>query len=191
MYILIIAIIIIIYIISTYRHHEHGTYCNKYGLCVQLNYDSLIEFESVKTQLLNFYLRLVHVMPVNDPRTMRLRKNFNINTVFEVYPNNEEGDTSYSINKGEEIGVCVRSGQDFYKVHNLNIIKFVFIHELAHLISVSQQHTDEFWQNFRYLLRKCYSHDLLKKIDYSKRPEEYCSMQVNYNPYFDDNIREI
>ena len=116
---------------------------------------------------------------------MRLRKNFQIKNMFEVYPNNKEGDTSYSINKGQEIGVCIRSGINFYNIHNLNVIKFVFIHELAHVITISQQHSEEFWKNFKYLL-----HNLLKKIDYSTSPEEYCGMIISYSPFFDENIKD-
>ena len=162
-----------------------------HGICVLINNDNKLEFELIKSQLFNFYLKLVDILPVKDPRTLRMRKNFNINNMFEVYPNNTDGDTSYSINKGEEMGVCIRSGKNFYNIHNLNIIKFVFVHELAHVISLSQQHTEEFWRNFKFLLHNCYKHNLLKKIDYSIHPEEYCSMDVTYNPYYDEHIKDF
>jgi hypothetical protein len=191
MYILLIIIVIIIIIYNLFYNQKKiniGTYCNKHGLCIQINENNKVEFELVKSKLFNFYLKLVETLPGKDSRTMRLRKNFQINNMFEVYPNNKEGDTSYSINKGEEIGVCVRSGKNFYNIHNLNIIKFVFIHELAHVMSVSEQHTEEFWKNFKFLLHNCYINNLLKKIDYSTHPEEYCGLDVSYSPYFDQNI---
>ena len=35
----------------------------------------------------------------------------------------------------------------------LNTLVFVAIHELGHVMSVSVGHTDEFWNNMRYLLK--------------------------------------
>jgi len=183
---IIIAICLIHYYFN--KSNNKPQYCNKYGICIKLTENNKLEFDLVKTELLNLYFKLVEVMNAKDIRTTRLRKKFNINNIFEVYPNNIDNDTSYSINKGEELGVCIRSGSDFYKIHDVDIIKFVFIHELAHIITVTEQHTDEFWHNFKYLLKICYNNNLLKKIDFSKKKYEYCSMSINYNPFFDDNI---
>lgn len=192
MYILLITIICIaiLYCFIT-KNNTQKLFCDKHGICININGKNKVEFELIKSQLFNFYLKLADSLPSNDSRTIRLRKNFNINNMFEVYPNNTEGDTSYSINKGEEVGVCIRSGKNFYNIHNINIIKFVFVHELAHIISVSQQHTEEFWRNFKFLLHNCYLNNLLKKIDYSSQPEEYCGMDVTYSPYFDNNIKDF
>lgn len=192
MYIILVIVICIIFLYCISKKNIDNTkYCDKHGICVLINNDNKLEFELIKSQLFNFYLKLVDILPVKDPRTSRMRKNFNINNMFEVYPNNTDGDTSYSINKGEEMGVCIRSGKNFYNIHNLNIIKFVFVHELAHVISLSQQHTEEFWRNFKFLLHNCYTHNLLKKIDYSTHPEEYCGMDVTYSPYYDENIKDF
>jgi hypothetical protein len=192
MYVLliIITIIIIIFFIICSKYNGYtGMYCNKYDICIQIDDKNVVEFELIKSKLFDFYLKLADILPIDDPRTIRLRKNFQIDNMFEVYPHNNEGDTSYSINKGEQVGVCVRSGKDFYNIHDINVIKFVFIHELAHVITVSQQHSEEFWRNFKYLLNNCYINNLLKKVNYSIYPEEYCGLSISYSPYFDENIK--
>lgn len=188
--IIIIIIIIIYFLICRRKYHNNKLYCDKHNFCIKISSENIVEFELIKSNLYKFYLKLVDVLPSKDSRTMRLRKNFQINNMFEVYPNNKEGDTSYSINKGQEMGVCIRSGSDFYNIHDLNVIKFVFIHELAHVITISQQHSEEFWKNFKYLLHNCYANNLLKKIDYSIYPEEYCGMDISYSPFFDENIKD-
>ena len=114
--------------------------------------------------------------------------NFKIDNLFEVYPLNVNNDTSYTINKGEELGLCVRSGDDFYNTHELDIIIFVFTHELAHVITLTEQHTDEFWKNFKYLLSLGYKHNLLNLIDFNNNTTKYCGMEIDYNPYLDKTL---
>ena len=53
---------------------------------------------------------------------------------------------AYSVNKGELIGMCI-SG------NNMNTMFYVLLHELAHIMTVSQHHTEEFWGNFNFLVR--------------------------------------
>jgi hypothetical protein len=193
--IIIVVILIIVAIYTTsydYSHYYHyysntNKYCNSYNICFSIDKEDKKEFIKVRSQLQQFYLNLLKAMP-SDNRKRRLIRRFNMNKMYEVYPLNKYNDTSYSINKGEEMGVCIRSGKDFYKIHNIDILKFVFLHELAHIISITEHHTEEFWSNFKYLLIIAYNNGLINIIDFSLNPIEYCSLQINYNPYFDNSI---
>jgi len=89
--------------------------------------------------------------------------------------------TSYSVNKGEKISICVRDpGNTFI---GDNIIIFVVIHELAHVMTTSIGHTDEFWDNMAYLLEKGDELGIYVPEDYKKKPVDYCGMEINSTPY--------
>jgi hypothetical protein len=63
--------------------------------------------------------------------------------------------TSYSVNKGEAVHLCLRQrqGGDESLVQE-NVMTFVAIHELAHICTESIGHTAEFWNNFGWLLKE-------------------------------------
>jgi len=81
----------------------------------------------------------------------RLVNNFNPNAFSETTPDAKY--TSYSVNKGEKIVFCMRDKNETESLVKENIMTFVAIHELAHLMSKSIGHGQEFWANFRILLR--------------------------------------
>ena len=88
---------------------------------------------------------------------------------------------SYSVNKGEEIALCVRHNNN--TMVDDNTIMFVMIHELAHVITISVGHTKEFWDNMKYLLEEGNKCGVYQPIDYSKTPAEYCGMEIISTPY--------
>lgn len=85
----------------------------------------------------------------------------------------QEGDSAYTENK-EVITLCLRDPytKDYY---DMNTIMYVALHELAHVISKSQGHNNEFKKNFSILLREASR----KKI-YDPRkniPTTYCGIE--------------
>lgn len=94
-------------------------------------------------------------------------------------PNDDEN-TSYCINKGEEIAICLRSKTDDTKFHEKNTIIYVILHELAHVMSISIGHNDEFMENFRFLLKNAIKHGIWKRVDYCKRGKgaKYCGIEI-------------
>ena len=62
---------------------------------------------------------------------------------------------------------------------------FVSTHEIAHIMTKSIGHTEEFWNNFKYLLKiATIKLNLYDKVDYSKNPKKYCGMTINSSPLF-------
>ena len=59
------------------------------------------------------------------------------------------------------------------------------IHELAHIMSVTIGHNDEFWDNFKFLLDNAVNIKLYDPVDYKKNPENYCGLEITDNPYYD------
>ena len=106
--------------------------------------------------------------------------NFNPNNITESDENNKY--TSYSVNKGEKIVFCVRSRDEKKKLVKLNIMMFVALHELAHTMTESIGHTEEFWNNFRVLLRNARRMGIYKRVNYNETPVDYCGTKITDDP---------
>lgn len=87
--------------------------------------------------------------------------------------------TSYSVNKGEQIVFCLRSRKDKDNIHDLNLMMYVVIHEMAHVGCPSIGHTDEFRMIFAFFTKEAIKLGLYKKIDFKENPVEYCGMTVS------------
>ena len=112
----------------------------------------------------------------------RLIKKYDPSNITESSANSKY--TSYSVNKGEKIVLCIRSRDDNAKLINLNTLMFVTLHELAHVMTVSVGHTEEFWTNFKFLLTKSVELNIYKPIDYSKYPQQYCGFKITDSPLY-------
>ena len=49
----------------------------------------------------------------------------------------------------------------------------------------SEGHKQEFWQNFKFLLEQAKAANIYNPVDYKKKPEPYCGMDITDNPYYD------
>lgn len=86
------------------------------------------------------------------PLLDQVRSNFTkIDAKFSQIPL-KSGDSAYTENK-EIITLCLKD-PDSGKEYDINTIMYVAIHELAHVVSKSQGHGEEFRKNFSDLLRK-------------------------------------
>jgi len=83
--------------------------------------------------------------------------------------------TSYSVNKGEELVLCIRDRKK-YKIHPINELLYVTIHEIAHIGSPEIGHTKLFHDINIYLLSKAIQYGLYKYVDYNKDNKDYCGM---------------
>jgi predicted metal-dependent hydrolase len=110
----------------------------------------------------------------------RMINNFNPNNITESDKNNKY--TSYSVNKGEKMVFCIRSRDDRNKLIKLNTMMFVALHELAHTMTESIGHTQEFWDNFRILLKNARRLGLYKRVNYNETPVEYCGTKITDDP---------
>ena len=119
----------------------------------------------------------------NNDAMKRLVEGFNPKKIVETLPTSKY--TAYSQNKGEKMAFCLNKKKDSDELIDLNTLTFVAIHELAHVATKSVGHTDEFWQNFKFLLQIAKKLNIYEPIDYSKKPKEYCGMTINDNPYYE------
>lgn len=118
-----------------------------------------------------------------DPRTIRLVEGFDPKTISETLPTSEL--TAYSENKGEKIAFCLNTTKEGNRLIDINTLTFVALHELSHVATESVGHTQEFWQNFKWVLQNAKEAKIYNPVDYKKSPQEYCGMKINDNPYYD------
>jgi hypothetical protein len=140
---------------------------------------SIIEDLFVKVQY--FLGKLKNKYP-NDERINRLVSRMHGVDIQES-PNDKDV-SSFTIDKGEMISLCIRHKEDLNKFHNDNTLWFVICHELAHVMSVSEGHNQEFVDNFKFLLKESADMYIYNPVDYSKKNINYCGVKVTNNPYF-------
>jgi len=120
----------------------------------------------------------------NRKNVQRLVENFNPTTIKETLPTSEY--TAYSENKGEKLAFCLNKKKNNNEnLIDQNTLMFVAIHEIAHIMTLSVGHTEEFWQNFKFLLENAVELGIYEPIDYKKNPKNYCGMDITDNPYYD------
>ena len=101
------------------------------------------------------------------------------NIIFRENTDNSKF-TSYSINKGEEIVFCLRSRENG-KLHDINELMYVAIHELAHVGCPEIGHTPLFKNINIELLKHAVNCNIYYYKDYNINPEEYCGIELNNN----------
>lgn len=134
---------------------------------------------NIRANILKLTGHLQKMYP-DDERTKRLVRNLNIDNISEGTDNAKY--TSYSINKGEKIVFCLRSRDANKKLVDLNTMMFVALHEVGHVCTESMGHTDEFWDNFRWLLEESIQVGIYRQQDFKTKPKEYCGITITDSP---------
>ena len=126
---------------------------------------------------------LVNSLNENDDNKgkyiQKLKKSFNPEYITENIPGSIY--VAYSVNKGEELSLCIRE-KGSEKFIDDNTIIFVAIHELSHIMTPETGHTPLFWDNMKYLLEQASSQGIYMPVDYSQSPVNYCGMDINSTP---------
>jgi len=118
------------------------------------------------------------------------RSDTRVNRLHDIYLNKTElsesiplkGITSYTLNK-KNMRLCVRARDSHNKIIDVNTILFVALHELAHIATVSIGHTDDFWENFRWILAHAIDYNLYDYVDYAKHKQRYCGIYITDTPF--------
>ena len=94
--------------------------------------------------------------------------------------------TSYSVNKGESVHLCLRQREkENESLVKEDVIMFVAIHEMGHMITQSVGHGPDFWNNFAWLIKEAESIGLYKTYDFKAHPVKYCGMSITDQPSYD------
>jgi predicted metal-dependent hydrolase len=122
---------------------------------------------------------LVKKYPEKD-NVARLKTKFRAENIEESEAGSKY--TSYSVNKGEKIVFCIRSKEKEARLEDENLLVFVALHELGHIMTLSTGHTEEFWDNFRFLLKEAIKIGVYKRQDFKKNPQKYCGTKITDSP---------
>lgn len=98
--------------------------------------------------------------------------------------------TSYSVNKGEKIYMCLRQRNDKEELVNENIILFVALHEMSHVGTASIGHTPEFWNHFAWVLEQAERLKIYEYTDFAAHPVEYCGVHITDSPTYKNNVAD-
>lgn len=143
----------------------------------------LSDKQEAADKLGNLTLRLKKLIShvQNDMRdgVDRLESRFNSDIITENIPGSKY--VAYSVNKGQELSICIRNKETNTFIDD-NTITFVAIHELSHIMSRSTGHTEEFWDNMKYLLEQASDIGIYSPVDYSTNPIVYCGEEINSTP---------
>lgn len=95
------------------------------------------------------------------------------------------GETSaaYTVNKGDQMRICVRDERSDNLFEDENTMYFVMLHELAHLMSKSYGHNLEFKNNFSYITKLAVDIGIYKYQDFQTNPMSYCGTDITNSAY--------
>lgn len=119
----------------------------------------------------------------NRSNVIRLVNGYDPKEIYETLPTSKY--TAYSENKGERLAFCLNKEKGGDEIIDLNTLTFVAIHELAHIATESIGHTDEFWNNMRFLLEEARDIQIYSPVDYSNSPHPYCGMKISDSPLYE------
>lgn len=134
-------------------------------------------------QIRNKLTTIVKKLPQDDPRTQRVLQRWHPDQLSESPAH--ATNTSYTVNKGDRIYMCVRDQKHQGRILDLNTLTFVALHELAHVMTVSIGHQEDFWDNFRWLLQHSIKAGVYQYQDFDRRPVEYCGDHISHTPLND------
>jgi hypothetical protein len=122
----------------------------------------------------------------DKPQVKQLSRNFEAESHRFTESTPDADFTSYSVNKGESVFFCLRQreGRDESLVAE-DIVTFVAIHEMGHMITRTIGHGPDFWNNFAWLLQEAEAIGIYHHRDFRAHPVSYCGMKITDQPTYD------
>ena len=181
--ILIITILAIYYIYNYYINQgliKVKSDIDNIEYTVQIKEDAKEAADLIATSKNKLKTLLEHLQKTygsSDERVAMLMANYRPERVSEGV--DTPGYTSYSVNKGEQIVLCLRNKD---KLMDINTMMFVVLHEFAHLATESIGHTEEFWTNFKWILEESMNIGIYARQDFKTTNVDYCGIKITSSP---------
>jgi len=197
--ILLTLILVTIYFFFLHRYEViqvgRNTYKIEKNVTPTRRSESISALVKVKGKLDQLVDSMVKTYP-DDPKIIRMKKRFAHTVLQEANPIEEnekikelmitggtggtaKRQTSYTINKGDIMVLCIRNVNS--QLVDPNTLMYVAIHELAHVLSSSLDHTKEFWDNMKLLKDHAVKIKLYVDRDYKAHPVPYCGIPIDSN----------
>jgi hypothetical protein len=111
----------------------------------------------------------------NDPRIANVRARWNGRLSETETP----GEIAFSMNKND-VYVCIRAPSTGL-LEDVNTSIYVLLHEIAHIATNSYGHTQEFWENFRWLLEVAEKLGVYTYQDFDTVQTTFCGHNLGNN----------
>jgi hypothetical protein len=136
--------------------------------------------------------------PARSRATKRLLGLYNPDNLAENSPQDPRGDTSYTLDKGAILAICLREKDPSrrgdpraHDIHDIETLTYVTLHELTHIAIKEHDHPPLFWRAFKFVLEEAAEAGILQAVDYGRDPVVYCGVDIDYNPAFDSSIEPL
>jgi hypothetical protein len=151
--------------------------------------DAADRLAKIRSKLLRLMKHLEQTY--NDrPFVKQIIRNFDANPERFTESTPDASYTSYSVNKGEKIFMCLRQRDEAENLVDDNILVFVALHEMSHIGTSSIGHTKEFWNHFAWLLEKAEAVNVYKYQDFAAHPVEYCGVFITDSPKYKESMTD-
>jgi hypothetical protein len=133
-------------------------------------------------------IRLMRDLKQSHPEkafVMQMARNFDADPARFSESTPDASYTSYSVNKGEKVYMCLRQRNEREELVDENVITFVALHELAHIGTADVGHTPAFWNNFGWLLQRAEEIQIYEYTNFAAHPVEYCGIHITDQPTYD------
>jgi hypothetical protein len=130
--------------------------------------------------------------PERREAVQRMLKRYNPDNLAENSPKDPSGDTSYTLDKGSVVAICLRDrGSPEHGLHDLDTLTFVTLHEMGHIAIDAVDHPTIFWSSFKFLLEAADEAEIFKCPNYTATPRRYCGVKIDYSPLHDVTLVSI
>ena len=92
--------------------------------------------------------------------------------------------TSFTLNKGEKIHVCLRQKNSSQDLVDVNVLTFVTLHEIGHIGTREIGHTPLFWNNFAWILKQAEELGIYEFQNFAEQPVAYCGISITDQPKY-------
>ena len=182
--IILITLIVIFIYVFLFLHKQNNVYIEAYtgerymvyeGEDKKEKADMLAKILSNMLKLKKHLVTNLDEMGEYKKYILQLNKNFNENKTI-IYETDPKSDlTSYSVNKGEELSFCLKSKKN-NKLHDINLLMYVAIHEMSHIGCPEIGHGYLFKKIFKKFIQEAIDIKIYKYEDYAAHNVEYCGM---------------
>lgn len=159
---------------------EHG---NRSDACMKIVANKLAKVSEMCDKM----VRQVQKKYPSDARTKALSQ-FDRTAISETPINSML--TAYNERKGANMAFCVNNTKTGGGLVDQHTLSFVAVHELAHTITTTNGHEEDFWKNFNWLLSVGKNSGIHLPRDYANNPVKYCGMTIDDSPAFSSSSKQ-
>lgn len=169
---LLVVVVVIVTISLWIARTKTFVYCDKRVYMLTASVKTRRVFERLITDINDIVNWCVRYNYPSSREAIRLKTNWQLVDLHETSAATKQ--IAYVIGKNKSFKLCIDSDE--------NTMRFVVIHELAHMMSASYGHNDEFRRHFVDLLRAA---AFLKKYsiqNFQNQAVKYCGMSITSSP---------